>query len=201
MICWGDKYVTGGGGLLCLKLTRCGEIVKNQSSRTEAKKTEDEEECVKSDGNMWRGANEPTVTSCERRVGFLCYCNLAKWWRLFLWWCIVSLAAGLDAPEVWGLWLMLKASAPVTWRKGNKSQMPTDIHKHMAECDRPCSVGVCVCVCVSVPRSLHKGFRCDFPVVIFTSKCLQYSRSKTRSPKSPTHFKTPAVYSTRNHGF
>lgn len=33
------------------------------------------------------------------------------------WWCIVSLEASLGAREVWGLWLMLKAFAPVTWRK------------------------------------------------------------------------------------
>lgn len=51
--------------------------------------------------------------------------------------------------------------------KGNKSQMPTDIHKHMALTTDP-DLCVYVCACVYIfPAVTHKGFRCDssnFPV-------------------------------------
>lgn len=57
--------------------------------------------------------------------------------------------------------------------KGNKSQMPTDIHKHMAH-----RTDLALCVCVYSQQSyIHKGFRCDlsvFPVAIVRASPGQY---------------------------
>lgn len=86
--------------------------------------------------------------------------------------------------------------------KGNKSQMPTDIHKHMAH-----TTDLALYVCV-FPAVIHKGFRCDssdFPVAMLRQSPgnmftihLKY-QNKTGIN---THTLMPAAaYSKRYHGF
>lgn len=76
----------------------------------------------------------------------LCCCKLAKWLWHFQWSCIVSLEASLNAPEVWGLWLMLKAFAPVTWRKEIRARCQQISTSTWLTRQTPLCVCVCVCV-------------------------------------------------------
>lgn len=135
----------------------------------------------------------------------LCYCNLAKWSWHFQWSCIVSLEASLDAPEVWGLWLMLKAFAPVTWRKEIRArcqQISTSTWLTRQTL-------LCVRVCIPSSRTQRIQVRLKwFSSGDFTSKSWQYVynsqkftlRTKTRQTKTHTH-KAPAVYSKKYDGF
>jgi len=88
--------------------------------------------------------------------GTLCDCDSVKWLWHFQWSCIVSLEAWWDGREVWGLWLMLKAFAPVTWREEIRARC-----QQISTSTWLIQRGLALCV---IPADVHKGFR--FPPVI-----------------------------------